>query len=56
MTDPYKRDKLITREDFDEETLTAFERDELEEMTHGHEEYDRRRDEMMDERRREREA
>lgn len=51
-----KYDKLITREDFDEETLTAFERDELDEMTHGDEEYDRRRDELADERLREQEA
>ena len=53
---PPKYDHLTSRQDLDEETLTAFERDELDEMTHGDEEYDRRRDEMMDERRREREA
>lgn len=51
-----KYDHLTSRQDLDEETLTAFERDELDEMTHGDEEYDRRRDELADERLREQEA
>ena len=53
---PPKYDHLVTREDLDEETMTTWEREELAEDTAGDEEYDRRRDEMADERRREREA
>lgn len=53
---PTKQDHFVTREDLDEETLTEWESEELQAWNHADEEYDRRREEAMEERRREREA
>ena len=56
MTPEPKYDHLVSREDLDEETMTEWELNELQAWNHADDEYDRRRDEAMDERRREMEA